>query len=55
MISSDLKEIYDLTQSVIVLFEGEIVAKISAITKVNEEELGRYMLGLERQTEVNSL
>ncbi len=55
LISSDLKEIYDLTQSVIVLFEGEIVAKISDITKVNEEELGRYMLGLERQTEVNSL
>jgi general nucleoside transport system ATP-binding protein len=55
LISSDLKEIYDLTQSVIVLFEGEIVARIPDIRKVEEEELGRYMLGLEKQIGVDEL
>ncbi|XMB71670.1 ABC transporter ATP-binding protein [Mycoplasmatota bacterium WC30] len=49
LISSDLKEIYNLTQSVIVLFEGEIVARIPDISKVSEEELGCFMLGLKRQ------
>lgn len=51
LISSDLKEIYDLAQAVIVLYEGEIVAKIDNIQKVSEEQLGRYMLGIERQEE----
>jgi len=50
LISSDLKEVYDLARTVIVLFEGEIVAKIDNIQNVSEEQLGKYMLGIERQS-----
>jgi len=49
LISSDLKEIYDLTQSVVVFYNGEIVARIDQINHVSEDQLGRYMLGIERQ------
>lgn len=48
LISSDLKEIYDLAESVIVLYEGEIVARINNIQKISEEQLGRYMLGIDK-------
>ena len=51
LISSDLKEIYDLAESVIVLFEGKIVARIKNIKDTTEEQLGRYMLGVDIQDE----
>jgi simple sugar transport system ATP-binding protein len=51
LISSDLKEIYDLAESVIVLYEGRVVARIKDIKTVSEEQLGRYMLGIEVQDE----
>ncbi|PKK94866.1 MAG: ABC transporter ATP-binding protein [Tenericutes bacterium HGW-Tenericutes-5] len=49
LISSDLKEIYDLAESVIVLYDGKVVARINNIKDVNEEQLGRYMLGIDVQ------
>ena len=51
LISSDLKEIYDLAESVIVLYEGKIVARIDDIKEVSEEQLGRYMLGIDKMQE----
>lgn len=51
LISSDLKEVYDLAESVIVLYEGKVVARIKDIKTVSEEQLGRYMLGVEVQDE----
>jgi simple sugar transport system ATP-binding protein len=54
LISSDLKEIYDLTESVIVLYEGKIVARIKNIKDVSEEQLGRYMLGIEVQEDMEA-
>jgi simple sugar transport system ATP-binding protein len=51
LISSDLKEVYDLAESVIVLYEGKIVARIKDIKEVSEEQLGKYMLGVETQDE----
>jgi len=51
LISSDLKEIYGLAESVIVLYEGRVVARIKNIKDVSEEQLGRYMLGIEVQDE----
>jgi simple sugar transport system ATP-binding protein len=50
LISSDLNEILGLSDSLIVLYEGEIVAFFPDASKINEEDLGRYMLGIERQS-----
>jgi len=50
LISSDLNEILGLSDSLIVLYDGEIVAFFPDASKINEEDLGRYMLGIERQS-----
>jgi simple sugar transport system ATP-binding protein len=51
LVSSDLNEILGLSDRLIVLFEGKIVAYFPEAGKVLEEELGRYMLGIDRQSE----
>lgn len=50
LVSADLDEIMNLSDSLIVMYEGEIVAFFEDMSKVTEEELGRYMLGLAKQT-----
>ena len=50
LISSDLNEILGLSDRLLVMFEGEISAYFSDTSTVTEEELGRYMLGLDKQT-----
>ncbi|MEG0087012.1 MAG: ABC transporter ATP-binding protein [Niameybacter sp.] len=47
LISSDLDEIFKLSDRIIVLFEGEIVAEVSP-QDVTREELGLYMSGAKR-------
>lgn len=49
LISADLNEILELSDSIIVMFEGEIVAYFEDSKQVTEEELGKYMLGLKKQ------
>lgn len=51
LISSDLGEILGLSDSLIVLYEGEITAYFPDASFVTEEELGRYMLGVEKQSD----
>ena len=51
LISSDLNEVLGLSDSLIVLYEGKIVAYISDVPSMTEAELGTYMLGIQRQTE----
>lgn len=48
LISSDLDEIFALSDTIVVLFEGEIVCKLKA-SEVTKEELGLYMAGSKRQ------
>lgn len=48
LISSDLDEIFALSDTIIVLFEGEIVCKVRA-GETTREELGLYMAGSKRQ------
>jgi simple sugar transport system ATP-binding protein len=50
LISADLGEILNLSDRLIVLFEGEIVAYFPDVSKVTEEELGYYMLGVKRMS-----
>jgi simple sugar transport system ATP-binding protein len=51
LVSSDLNEILGLSDRLIVLFEGRIAAYFPDAGKVTEEELGRYMLGIDSQDE----
>ncbi len=49
LISADLNEILELSDSLIVMHGGEIVAYLPDSSQVTEDELGEYMLGIRRQ------
>ena len=49
MISADLNEILELSDSIIVMNQGEISAYIEDSQKIDETELGEYMLGIKKQ------
>ncbi|RLW71009.1 MAG: ABC transporter ATP-binding protein, partial [spirochete symbiont of Stewartia floridana] len=49
LISADLNEIMELSDSLIVMYGGSIAAYIKDVSGMAEEELGLYMLGVRRQ------
>lgn len=49
LISADLNEILELSDSLIVMHGGEIVAYLPDSSQVTESELGEYMLGIRKQ------
>ena len=51
LITSDLNEVLGLSDSLIVMHEGKIVAYISDVSSMTEAELGTYMLDIQRQSE----
>lgn len=51
LITSDLNEVLGLSDSLIVMFEGKIVAYISDVASMTESDLGAYMLGIQKQSE----
>lgn len=51
LVSSDLNEILGLSDSLLVMFEGKIVAYIPDASQLTEEELGSYMLGAKKQSQ----
>lgn len=51
LITSDLNEVLGLSDSLIVMYEGKIVAYIPDASSMTESELGTYMLGIQKQTE----
>jgi len=50
LISADISEALELSDMLIVMFEGEIAAFIENPSALTEEELGEYMLGVKKQT-----
>lgn len=50
LISADLGEIMNLSDSLIVMYSGEIGAYFPDVTNLSEEELGYYMLGVKKMT-----
>ncbi len=48
LVSADLNEVMELSDSLLVMYGGEIVAYFEDTKKVTEEELGLCMLGLKR-------
>jgi simple sugar transport system ATP-binding protein len=53
LVSADLDEILKLSTRVIVLYNGEIVAHFRDMAKIVAEDLGPYMLGLQREEAVS--
>lgn len=51
LISADLNEVMELSDSLVVMYGGEIVAYFDDSSKVSEVELGEYMLGIKRQSQ----
>ena len=49
LVSSDLQEVMSLSDSLVVMHAGRIVAYFPDATAVTDTELGLYMLGLKRQ------
>lgn len=52
LISADLNEILELSDSVLVMTGGEVAAWFEDSTDLTEDELGLYMLGVKKQTGV---
>lgn len=48
LVSADLSEVFALADRILVFHGGEITAEIRSVADVSEQQLGRYMLGVER-------
>lgn len=49
LVSADLNEVLEISDSLLVMYDGQIVAYIEDPSTMSEEELGLYMLGIKRQ------
>ena len=50
LVSADMNEVLELSDSLVVFYDGEITAYFEDAKNLTEEELGLYMLGIERMT-----
>jgi general nucleoside transport system ATP-binding protein len=50
LISADLQEVMKLSDRIMVMYDGEVVAVLPNTPDLTEEKLGLYMLGTQRQT-----
>lgn len=48
LISADLSEVFALADRILVFHDGRIVARITDVEHTSEQQLGRYMLGIEQ-------
>ena len=48
LVSADMSEVFSLADRIIVFHEGTIAAEITDVENTTEQQLGRYMLGVER-------
>lgn len=51
LVSADLEELYKLSDSILVIYNGQISAYIDDPEVVSETELGHFMLGVNKQSE----
>jgi simple sugar transport system ATP-binding protein len=51
LVSADLNEVMELSDSLIVLYGGKIAAYFEDTSQLNDEMMGEYMLGLKRQSD----
>lgn len=50
LVSADLNEVMELSDSLIVMHGGQIAAYFEDTSKLTDEEMGRYMLGIDKQS-----
>lgn len=50
LVSADLAEVMELSDSLIVMHDGKIAAYFEDTGTLTDEEMGEYMLGLKEQT-----
>jgi simple sugar transport system ATP-binding protein len=50
LVSADIHEVLEVSDSLIVMYEGEIAAYFKDLKNVTEEILGEYMLGLKKMS-----
>lgn len=53
--TADLEELFKLSDKIIVVYDGKIAAYFEDLVNVSEKDLGKYMLGVEKQPEVQIL
>lgn len=51
LISSDLNEVMNLSDRLLIMRDGRIAAQFTDMNKVNDELMGEYMLGIKKMTE----
>lgn len=51
VVSADLNEVLLLSDRLIVMYDGQVVAHFNSVKDVTENELGLYMLGVKKQSE----
>lgn len=51
LVSADLNEVMELSDSLIVMYGGKITAYFEDTSELNDEIMGEYMLGLKQQSE----
>ncbi|MCT4596544.1 MAG: ABC transporter ATP-binding protein [Vallitalea sp.] len=51
LVSADLNEVMELSDRLIVMYNGEITAHFDNVDEVDINELGTYMLGIKKQSE----
>ncbi|GMQ62255.1 ABC transporter ATP-binding protein [Vallitalea maricola] len=51
LVSADLNEVIELSDNILVMYEGEIVAYFDDTKSITEEELGLCMLGIKKHSE----
>ncbi len=49
LVSADLDEVLELSTRIIVLYNGEIVARFDDVSGLTGKDLGPYMLGVKRE------
>lgn len=48
LVSADMSEVFSLADRIIVFHEGQIAAEITDVANCTEQQLGRYMLGIDK-------
>ena len=51
LISSDLNELLSISDKILVIAEGKLTACIKDVENTNDEDLGKYMLGIEKMSD----
>ena len=55
LISADLNEVMELSDRLAVMYKGEFSGVFKDVSSVKEEELGRYMLGIEKDERLEGI